>query len=126
MHALIIEDEVLVADCIEQALYPLGYRSFDIAFSAGEAVAAAGRRCPDLITADLRLVDGTGIDAVLEICADRPIPVVFVTGNGTEILSRLPEAVVVDKPFEIRGLEAAVARASAAPFVAPPNPAPMA
>jgi DNA-binding response OmpR family regulator len=122
LYALIVEDEVLVAEHIERALREIGYRSFDVAFSAAEAVAFAGRRCPDLITADLRLVDGSGIDAVLEICAERPIPVVFITANGGEIGRRLPDAVIVEKPFEMRTLEAAVARAAAAPFRAPPAP----
>lgn len=120
MHALIIEDEVAVADVVEQSLRTLGYRSFDIAFSAGEAVAFAEQRCPDLITADLRLVDGNGVDAVLEICADRPIPVVFISAVGAEIARRLPDAIVVEKPFKLQVVEAAVARAASAPFLAPP------
>ena len=116
MHALIIEDEVSVADLVEQALREAGYRSFDVAFSASEALEAAGRRCPEIITADLRLVDGTGVDAVLEICADRPIPVVFITASPLEISDRLPDAIIVEKPFMIASVEAAVARAVKSPF----------
>jgi DNA-binding response OmpR family regulator len=119
LHALIIEDEVSVADLIEQALRGTGYRSFDVAFSASEALAAARRRCPDVITADLRLVDGTGVDAVLEICAEQPIPVVFITANAREISNRLPDAIIVEKPFLIGSVEAAVANAVRDPFQSP-------
>ena len=119
MHALVIEDDVSAVDRLEQVLRALGYRSFDIAFSASEAVAAARRKCPDIITADLRLVDGSGIDAVLEICSDQAIPVIFITSRPAEIRQRIPEAIIVEKPFEAEGVRAAWARATAAPFMSP-------
>ena len=121
MHALIIEDEVSTADRVEQALRGLGYLSFDIAFSASEALDSARRRCPDLITADVRLVDGSGIDAVIEICSDQSIPVVFITAAKPETVSgTIPGAVIVAKPFEVDDIRPAVARAVQAPFSSPP------
>jgi CheY-like chemotaxis protein len=119
LHALIIEDEVAVADLIEQSLRGAGYGSFDVAFSASEALASAQRRCPDLITADLKLVDGTGVDAVLEICSDQAIPVVFITANAWAISRRIPEAIIVEKPFLVSSVEAALAEAAKAPFLSP-------
>lgn len=120
MHVLIIEDEVEAVDRIEKGLRELGYSSFDVAFSASEARAAAQRRCPDLMTADVRLVDGSGIDAVIEICSDKPIPVVFITAARPEtITATIPDAIILAKPLETDGLESAVARAVAAPFSSP-------
>lgn len=119
LHALIIEDEVSIVDRVEQALRGAGYHSFDIAFSASEAVAAATRRCPDIITADLRLVDGSGVDAVLEICSGQAIPVIFITSQGSEIDKLIPGAVIVDKPFKADDIEVACALAAAAPFSSP-------
>lgn len=117
MHALVIEDEVAAVERVETALRALGYRSFDVAFSASEAIAFARRRCPDLITADLRLVDGSGIDAVREICSETPIPVIFITSvPAAEILSSIPDAIVVGKPFEPADVEGARVRALASPF----------
>jgi two-component system, response regulator PdtaR len=118
LHALIIDDEVAVVDRIEQALRALGYKTFDIAFSAAEAAASASRQCPDLITVDLRLVDGSGLDAVLQICAEQPIPVVFITTHGGEIVSRLPDAIIVEKPLAAESMKAAVLRAAESPLVA--------
>ncbi|HEX2764114.1 MAG TPA: response regulator [Allosphingosinicella sp.] len=99
MHALIIEDEGLIAMAIEEALRDCGCSSFAFARSLDEAVAAARERCPDLITADVRLAPGSGIDAVESICAGKPIPVVFITATGHEVRERLPDHVVVGKPF---------------------------
>lgn len=99
MHALIIEDESLIAMAIEDALRECGFTSFDIAVSAEEAVAAAARKCPDLITADVELRPGCGITAVQSICSDLPIPVLFITGSPGEVRIRMPGHPMVEKPF---------------------------
>lgn len=67
MHALIIDDQPLIAEMIGVELTQLGYTSFDVVDREEDAVAAAQGRCPDLITADDRLVSGTGIAAVERI-----------------------------------------------------------
>ncbi len=100
MHALIIEDESLIAMAIEDALRGCGFTSFDLAVSAEEAVAAAARNCPDLITADVELRPGCGIAAVESICSDRPIPVLFITGSPGEVRMRMPGHALIEKPFE--------------------------
>ena len=99
MHALIIEDESLIAMAIEDALRSCGFTSFDLAVSADEAVAAAARTCPDLITADVELRPGCGITAVQSICTERPIPVIFVTGRPGDVRVRMPGYALVEKPF---------------------------
>lgn len=100
MHALIIEDESLIAMAIEDALRGCGFTSFDLAVSTEEAVAAAARTCPDLITADVELRPGCGIEAVQSICTDRPIPVIFITGRPGEVRVRMPGHPLVEKPFQ--------------------------
>lgn len=109
MHALIIEDEFMIAMTIEDVLRDCGFNSFDIVASNEGAIAAATRRCPDLITADVELRPGCGIAAVEEICRDSPIPVIFITGNASEVRKRLPEHPVLNKPFSKAKLIAAVA-----------------
>jgi DNA-binding response OmpR family regulator len=107
MHALIIEDESLIAMAIEDALRAQGFTSFDLAVSAEAAVAAAANRCPDLITADVNLRPGCGITAVQSICSERPIPVVFITGRPSEVRKRMPGHSLVEKPFDsVRIMEA--------------------
>ncbi len=116
MHALIIEDQWFVALALEEALRDIGYTSFDHADGIGSAVAAAERRCPDLILSDQQLLDGTGVQAVTAICTGRSIPVVFVTANASEVRDLLPVALVVDKPFADQSLRAAVSAARQYPF----------
>ena len=108
MHALIIEDESLIAMAIEDALRDCGFTSFDIASSADEAVAAAARKCPDLITADVELRPGCGITAVQSICCDLPIPVVFITGSPDQVRVRLPGHALIEKPFSADRVMAAI------------------
>lgn len=108
MHALIIEDEALIALAIEDALRECGFTSFDIAISAEEAVAAAARRCPDLITADVELRPGCGIGAVQSICSERPLPVLFITGRPIEVRTRMPRHAFIEKPFNADHILAAI------------------
>ena len=100
MHALIIEDQSLIAMAIEDALRAHGFTSFDTVVSAEAAVAAAALRCPDLITADVNLRPGCGISAVQSICSELPIPVVFITGRPAEVRKRMPGHSLVEKPFD--------------------------
>jgi CheY-like chemotaxis protein len=113
MHALVIEDEPLIAMAIEDVLKACGFKSFDFAVSAQAALDAASRRCPDLITSDVKLNPGCGIEAVQSICSRTEIPVVFITGNGTEARLRSPDHRVLDKPFDDEALTAAVSAALA-------------
>jgi DNA-binding response OmpR family regulator len=114
MHALIIEDEPLIAMLIEDHLRASGYTSVAFAGTEAEALAAARCRCPDLITADMRLPQGCGIAAVEAICGGRPIPVIFITATAWEVRHRLRDAVIVAKPFGSAHLNAAIAAATGA------------
>jgi DNA-binding response OmpR family regulator len=100
MHALIIEDESLIAMAIEDALRGCGFISFDVVVSAEEATAAAARKCPDLITADVELRPGCGISAVQSICSEQTIPVLFITGSPGEVRMRMPGHALIEKPFD--------------------------
>lgn len=108
MHALIIEDETLIAMAIEEALRSCGFTSFDIAVSGEEAVAAAIRNCPDLVTADVELRPGCGITAVQSICSERPIPVLFITGSPAEVRIRMPGHALIEKPFDAGSIMEAI------------------
>jgi CheY-like chemotaxis protein len=72
---------------------------------------AARLRSPDLITSEVQLAPGCGIDAVEEICRDRVISVVFITGIARDVQFRLLGHVVVNKPFGSDQLAQAVRRA---------------
>jgi two-component system, response regulator PdtaR len=111
MHALIIEDQFLVAAFIEDVLRTLGYTSFDTVDREEDAIRVAEERCPDLIMADRRLTDGSGVNAVRVICATRAIPVVFISEYRIEVRKLAPDAVLIGKPFGERTLRDAVEQA---------------
>ena len=114
MHALIIEDDMTIAAVIQFVLRDCGFDSFDIARSSDSAIAAAARRRPDLITADMMLKAGTGLEAVSAICPQVSIPVIFITSSALEIRDRVTDYPVLAKPFSEQTLTYAVA-ASLAP-----------
>jgi len=116
MHALIIEDETFIALSIEEVLRECGFTSFDITMSAEEAVAAARLKCPDLISADVDLRPGSGIDAVNDICSGPTIPVIFVTGTPDDARRRMPQHPLVLKPFTPDDVKNAVRIALAGNF----------
>lgn len=99
---------------IEDVLADCGCSSFAVARSEEEAVAAALERCPDLITSDVRLAPGCGIDAVEAICADKRIPVIFITGTPEEARTRRPGNIILHKPFNATRLAEAVRQAISA------------
>lgn len=115
MHALIIEDDFLISELIRDSLTDLGYTTFDLAYGKQEAIVYAKAQCPDLITADGRLTDGSGVSAVREICDRREIPVVFITGDDSDIKRLISDAIIVEKPFRLAELKTAVRLATARP-----------
>lgn len=81
-HALIIEDEAVIAfhiaDIIEQGV------AKSIAFTQTEleALSAAMQRGPDIIVSDVKLLTGSGPDAVTSIRLRMGrVSAVFITGN---------------------------------------------
>ena len=74
-------------------------------------IALAGERRPELLIADYRLVDGTGVLAVRTIDAVGRIPTVSACAMSLDVLREVPDAIVVTKPFSFEELRAAVAKA---------------
>jgi CheY-like chemotaxis protein len=111
-HALIIEDEMLIALEVESLLHEFGFESCDIADNPRDALRLAMAHRPDLMTADLRILGGTGMEAVDAITEKLgPIPHIYVTGNPDMLQGR--SAPVVDKPLTRRAFAAACERAAA-------------
>jgi DNA-binding response OmpR family regulator len=98
MHAFIIEDDYLIGQSLQDMLERLGFDKFSFARSEDAAVQGAGDREIDLITADVRLLPGDGVQAVEAICARRKVPVIFITGYADEIKDRAPDAIIIQKP----------------------------
>ena len=113
MHALIIEDDAVIAMLIEDELRDFGFRSVDIVSTEEDAILSVAKRCPDLVTSDGSLLSGSGASAVRRIRSLCFTPVIFVTGDPEQARRCVPGVPVVEKPFSLKQLTAAVDEALA-------------
>ena len=111
---LIIEDEPLIAMDIEEMVESLGHRVVGIARTHAEATALFTAHNPKMVLADIQLADGSsGIDAVNEILASTPLPVIFITAFPERLLTgdRPEPAFLVTKPFNPDMVKALISQA---------------
>lgn len=108
MHAFIIEDEYLIGKSLQDMLESLGFNRFSFARSEDAAIMGASDQEFDLITADVRLLPGDGVNAVEAIRGARHIPVIYITAYAEELRDRVPDAIVVQKPVKLDILGTAV------------------
>lgn len=113
ISVLIIEDEPLIAMELEQIVCDLGHDVAAIATTHDEAVAAFERTDPALVLADIKLADGSsGIDAVQDILARAPVPVIFITAFPERLLTghRVEPTFLISKPFRENTVRAAISQ----------------
>ena len=67
LRVLVIEDDALIAMMLAEVLGDMGHEVCATAGTPAEAIAAARRENPDLVLSDVKLRNGSGIDAVEEI-----------------------------------------------------------
>lgn len=111
---LIIEDEPIIAMDIEALVEGLGHRVTAVARTHTEALAAVAAHQPQLVLADIQLADGSsGLDAVNDILAQAPIPVIFITAYPERLLTgeRPEPAFLITKPFSVEAVRAVISQA---------------
>jgi DNA-binding response OmpR family regulator len=111
MHALIIEPQIFTSFMIEDALRDAGYTSIAFARTEEEAIAAAEKEPPQIITAAIRLDQGNGARAVRAIRSTNDAPVVFITQQVSQVPTDQPDILVVRKPFPVADLRPAIEEA---------------
>ena len=114
LRVLVIEDDALIAMLLADVLSGMGHEVCATAGTPAEAIAAARQESPDLVLSDVKLRNGSGIDAVEEILRSKPVPYMFMTGDTVGLKLRLPDAVAVRKPFSEAVLAKAIEKALAA------------
>lgn len=116
LHALIIEDDMIIGVGMQFMLSDLGFASFAFAGTQTQAMEQALIRRPDLITVDVALLDGDGVAAARAIRrALGPVPTLYVTGDPKAVDRAWrdeedDEPVVVEKPFVPTDLAVALTR----------------
>lgn len=111
LRVLIVENEPIIALLFAEVLAEMGHAVCGCASTQEEAVLAAARLQPDLIIADVRLSEGTGIDAIRDIELAGFVPHVFVSGDVLDSALLNPAAGVLHKPFQEAQLVMAIKRA---------------
>lgn len=100
-HALIIEDEPLIALHIADLAEEAGAASVGLAQTEAAAIDAASEQKPDIILSDVHLLIGTGPSAVATIRRELgEIPVIFITATPDALKGFDPRTVVMVKPFD--------------------------
>jgi CheY-like chemotaxis protein len=119
-RVLIVEDELIIAWQLSEAVQELGHEVCGMAADATEAVALATQLLPDLVLIDVRLRRGTdGIAAAAAIRAERPVPIIFCTAFAEDPSTRarltgVGAAGVLSKPIRAEALRPVIERALAA------------
>lgn len=112
-RALIVEDEILIAEELKERLSLLGFSVIAAVDSADEGVAIATRERPDLVLLDIRLKgEKDGVQAVREIHQKVDVPVVYLTAYSDRLTVDRIKGTEYDgfvlKPFRARELQSTI------------------
>ena len=110
---LIIEDEAPVGIELAAIVADLGCLALGPVSSGESAVVIAGRQRPELILMDVGLEGRTnGIEAAITIVTERPVPIIFVTGQAAMFeaadLDIATQTAIISKPFSVGEIRSAV------------------
>ena len=87
LKVLIAEDDLMIADMVEQMLVECGFEVCGIARTVAEAVTLGRRHKPDLAVIDLRLADGgLGTEIAAQLDGGGKLGVLYATGNITHVM----------------------------------------
>jgi len=105
MRILIVEDESLIALSTQADLEAAGYTVTGIAMTSRKAFELAGSGRPDLVLMDIRLAEGSGVEAARVIHTRWGIPSLFAT-SYVERLEAAGNAALgcLRKPYDRRSL----------------------
>jgi DNA-binding response OmpR family regulator len=124
---LIAEDDLMIADMVEEMLVERGYEVCGIARTVSEAVALGRRHKPDLAMLDMRLADGgLGTEIAAELGGLGRLGVLYTSGNITGAMKTIIDGdACLAKPYRsadlLRSLEI-VAEIVATGTASPPFP----
>lgn len=113
LRALIVEDEVLIAEELRERLSRLGFSVIGAVDSADEGIAIATRECPDLVLMDIRLRgEKDGVQAAQEIREQVDVSIVYVSAHSDHLTvdraKRTDHDGFILKPFHRRELQSVI------------------
>ncbi len=96
---LIVEDELLIALDVEQALLHAGYAVCGVASSETEALALADSLRPDLAVVDINLSPGDGRSVARALHEKYKTAVLFATSQCDDLTRRMGALACLPKPY---------------------------
>jgi DNA-binding response OmpR family regulator len=111
LKVLIAEDDLMIADMIEEILVDSGYEVCGIGRTVAEAVALGLRHHPDLAVIDMRLANGErGTDVAVRLAGLDKLGIIYATANTSHVvLTAANGHACLPKPYRdvdlIRSLE---------------------
>lgn len=115
--ALIVEDEVIVAEDIRSKLSAKGYEVTGVVDTFDKALESVKANRPDVMLLDIRIKgEITGVETAIILASqfEKPIPVVFVTAFSESefpVLKAIESYIFVKKPFTEEALFEAIEKA---------------
>jgi len=110
----VADDEPDVREYFQRILVLLGHEVVAAVSTGAALIEACHRVSPDVVITDIKMPDMNGLEAVRAIRAERPVPVIVVTGYQDRIHRHRAHAEEVTayllKPVKRADLEAALAR----------------
>jgi response regulator NasT len=114
LRIAVAEDERDTREYLQDLLQRLGHQVVT-ATNGRQLIEQCRALGPDLIIADVKMPDLDGIDAAIQVSADRPVPVILVSGyHDAELLQRAEADHIMAyliKPVSQADVEAAIAMA---------------
>lgn len=112
MKILIVDDEVVIANLLAEAVKLQGHEAF-VAAGGAEALALLEQRLPDALFLDIVMPEMNGIEVLRRIReAYRSLPVIVITGRASsaqiEEAKRLGITDCIEKPFVLKHLNQAL------------------
>lgn len=108
---LVVEDDALQGMVLGEILEDIGHKVCAVTSTVSGAVAAMARYRPNLLIVDAWLKDGSGLTVIDKVCQYGHVPHLYASGDISGIQLARPEAVVIQKPYHVVKLEAAIERA---------------
>ena len=113
LRALIVEDEILIAEELSERLSHLGFSVIATVDSADEGIAIATREHPDLVLMDIRLKGKKdGVQAAAEIFRQVDVPIVYLTAHSDRLTVDRAKGTNYDgfvlKPFRAHELQSTI------------------
>jgi DNA-binding response OmpR family regulator len=104
LNVLIVEDDLSIADLLQEALEAEGYRVSGIARTVEEAVGAAGQHDLDFAIIDVHLANGgLGTEVGARLRKMTHAGIIFSTGNDNiSHLTAQEGDAVITKPYRLR------------------------